>query len=265
MYFTKQDYEKILGYILDHSKRDSEFETTYTIDGTELLSLVQNGVNKNVELGELLRLFDEHGLEVKISQVEGDSMTMVMSQRTVTDALNDIRDIIDLDAEKGTVQQQIDDINEHIGGTSSESIQSQIDSINEHIGGPSQQSIQSQIDTINNTIGPVTGTVKENIDDLNSRKLERGLESSGGDIVNNLTSSSTAKVLAANQGKILQDNIDSIQETVDTFVHSTITDRGMAVSVSGQTLNLQFTASDLDTVYVQQVGDVLSLTNATLS
>lgn len=245
MYFTKQDYERILSYIMDHAKKDSEFETVYNISGQELISLVQDGINKNIKLSELITLFDEHGVEVKIQQEEGDSPVMVMSQKVVTEALDDIRDAIDLDAEKGTVQQQIDEINEHIGGPSDESLQSQIDAINETIGGGSSESLQNQLQ------------------DLRDNKLQRGLVEQGGDIVDNLTSPDNTKVLSANQGRVLQENVTAAQNTVDSFIHSTIQDRGMSVSVSGTTLNIEFAASSLNTIYVQKVGDVLSLTNAT--
>lgn len=114
MYFTKQDYERILDYIISHSVKDTQFEETYSINGQELISLVQNGVNKNVTSNELLSFFVENGVDVRIQQNEGNSTTLIMSQKAVTDAINSVRASINLNTTKGTVQQQLDNLDAKI-------------------------------------------------------------------------------------------------------------------------------------------------------
>ena len=114
MYFTKQDYERILDYIISHSVKDTQFEETYSINGQELISLVQNGVNKNVTSNELSSFFVENGVDVRIQQNEGNSTTLIMSQKAVTDAINSVRASINLNTAKGTVQQQLDNLDAKI-------------------------------------------------------------------------------------------------------------------------------------------------------
>lgn len=87
MYFTQDDYEKILGYILDHSKKDSEFVNAQDISGEELISIIQDGINKNLSLGSLIHLVDQHGITLRVKQASGHSIYDVMSQDAVTNAI----------------------------------------------------------------------------------------------------------------------------------------------------------------------------------
>lgn len=87
MYFTKEDYERILSYILEHSKKDTDFEKATELQGEELLAIVQNNENKTIAIEELLRLIDEEGITIMVAQDEGESSSKVMSQSATTDSL----------------------------------------------------------------------------------------------------------------------------------------------------------------------------------
>lgn len=54
MNFTSEDYQKILTYIKASSKKDSQFNGAAEIDGSELVSIIQDGQNKTIQITQLV-------------------------------------------------------------------------------------------------------------------------------------------------------------------------------------------------------------------
>lgn len=56
MYFTKEDYLNIEKWLQQRSIKDSEFPHAPVLNGEELVTIVQNNINKSVKLNSLFDL-----------------------------------------------------------------------------------------------------------------------------------------------------------------------------------------------------------------
>lgn len=82
VHFTKQQINEIEQALIARSKRDSQFPGADTLDGTELIPIVQNGVNKIMTYSGLwnkvaadLQKFVEESLAMKVDKVEGKELS----------------------------------------------------------------------------------------------------------------------------------------------------------------------------------------------
>lgn len=95
VHFTKQQIDEIEKALIARSKRDSQFPGADTLDGTELIPIIQNGVNKITTYSGLwnkvaadLQEFVEKSLATKVDKVEGKELS-------TNDFDNDYKDKLD--------------------------------------------------------------------------------------------------------------------------------------------------------------------------
>lgn len=95
VHFTKQQIDEIEKALIARSKRDSQFPGADTLDGTELIPIIQNGVNKIMTYSGLwnkvaadLQEFVEKSLATKVDKVEGKELS-------TNDFDNDYKDKLD--------------------------------------------------------------------------------------------------------------------------------------------------------------------------
>lgn len=63
MYFTQEDYKKIENWLHRNSVKDTEFQEALPFTGTELVTVVQDGHNRKVNIQEFINQLYKHGVE----------------------------------------------------------------------------------------------------------------------------------------------------------------------------------------------------------
>lgn len=63
MYFTQEDYKKIENWLQRNSVKDSEFQEALPFTGKEIVTVVQDGHNRKVNIQEFINQLYKHGVE----------------------------------------------------------------------------------------------------------------------------------------------------------------------------------------------------------
>ena len=63
MYFTQEDYKKIENWLHRNSVKDTEFQEALPFTGKEIVTVVQDGHNRKVNIQEFINQLYKHGVE----------------------------------------------------------------------------------------------------------------------------------------------------------------------------------------------------------
>lgn len=104
MYFTREDYKKIQDWLKVNSVKDTEFVPYEKFDGTELIAIVQDGLNKKMTFEQLVGVVNDMGLthvpgieDYEKFIKERVNATLLYDRPVVSESLNECLHIDEMD------------------------------------------------------------------------------------------------------------------------------------------------------------------------
>lgn len=99
-YFTKQQIEEIARRLATETVRDTDFDNATAITGDEYVSVVQDGLNRKVTMEDFIRQVTDNLVVIPEGEVAlygntGDSTTGGMTQKAITEAIEELSDSVD--------------------------------------------------------------------------------------------------------------------------------------------------------------------------
>lgn len=135
-YFTKQQIEEIARRLTTESVRDTDFDDATAITGDEYVPVVQDGLNRKVTMEDFVHQVTNNLIvipegEVALYGETGSSTTGGMTQKAITDAINEMADASEIEAEISALSDSVDT---RIGNLS-DSVDTRIDALSEEVDG----------------------------------------------------------------------------------------------------------------------------------
>lgn len=112
-YFTKQQIEEIARRLATETVRDTDFDNATAITGDEYVPVVQDGLNRKVTMEDFIRQVTENLVVIPEGEVAlygntGDSTTGGMTQKAITEAIEEMGDASAIEAELQELSDSID-------------------------------------------------------------------------------------------------------------------------------------------------------------
>lgn len=113
-YFTKQQIEEIARRLATESVRDTDFDNATAITGDEYIPVVQDGLNRKVTMEDFVRQVTDNLVvipegEVALYGETGESTTGGMTQKAITDAINEMGDASAIEEELQELSESVDE------------------------------------------------------------------------------------------------------------------------------------------------------------